>query len=84
MRGEATPTTRLHLTEWRERGAVVLRGNFVVNINKLEQIKNKNGRLSFDNIPLSTHAVNLSNSFIKDLVYKLPKVVIKKLKLWAT
>ena len=26
----------------------------VMNINKLEQIKNKNGRLSFDNIPLST------------------------------
>ena len=26
----------------------------IMNINKLEEAKNKNGRLSFDNIPLST------------------------------
>ena len=63
MRVEVTPTTRFHLTGWRERGALVLRGNFVVIKRPLS-----NKKTSPFLRRLEVHyPVNLSNSFIEDL-----------------
>ena len=51
-----------------------------MNINKLEQIKNKNGRLSYDNIPLSTLDDSVLELFQKDLVtlYELKEPLLRE------
>ena len=51
-----------------------------LNINELEKIKNKNGRLSFDNIPLSTLDDSVLELFQKDLValYDLKEPLLRE------
>ena len=50
------------------------------NIKALDSVKNKNGRLSFDNIPLSTQDDSVLELFHSDLVklYKLREHLVKQ------
>ena len=52
----------------------------IMNINKLEEAKNKNGRQSFDHLPLSTLDDSVLELFKKDLVdlYDLKEPLLRE------